>query len=274
MRRKTPKEKFNEWLGSPYMLLVYRLLATLLALSISRWMLYLFNNQFFHQLDMRQALALYFYGMRFDLPIVFGINLLNILFYCFPTRIIYNKGLQGFVGIVYVVANAVAILLNFLDIVCFHFFGKHLTVDFIKLLSQSDEVSFGMIRQVIFDYWYLLVIFILFVLVISVVAQNTRLREPDREETKPWYLRQAISLVVTCLLTIVAVRGGLQAKPITIETAMCYTDPQNAPILLNTPFCLLTTHQTELKERTGEYQSDFSPIHKNLNPTALLKATP
>ena len=272
MRRKTPKEKFNEWLGRPYMLLVYRLLATLLALSISRWMLYLFNIQFFHQLDMKEAFLLYLYGMRFDLPIVFVINLLNILFYCFPARIIYNKGLQGFVDIVYIVGNAAAILLNFLDVVCFHFFGKHLTVDFIKLLSQSDEVSFGMVRQVFFDYWYLLVIFVLFVLVISVVAKSTRLQESDREEKKPWYLRQAISLVVMALLTVVAVRGGLQAKPITIKTAMQYTDPQNAPILLNTPFCLLTTHQTELKERTGEYQSDFSPIHKNLKANRFIES--
>ena len=92
------------------MLLIYRMLATLLALSISRWMLYLFNIQFFHQLSFRQAAVLYFYGKRFDLPIVLAVNLLNIIFYCFPSRIIYNQGLQKFVDFVYVVANAVAVL--------------------------------------------------------------------------------------------------------------------------------------------------------------------
>ena len=74
MRRQTRKEKFQAWLSSPYMLLIYRMLATLLALSISRWMLYLFNIQFFHQLSFREATVLYFYGMRFDLPIVFAVN--------------------------------------------------------------------------------------------------------------------------------------------------------------------------------------------------------
>ena len=58
MRRHTRKEKFQEWLSSPYMLLIYRLLAILLAISISRWMLYLFNSQFFHQLNLRQATAM------------------------------------------------------------------------------------------------------------------------------------------------------------------------------------------------------------------------
>ena len=254
------------------MLLIYRLLASLVALSISRWMLFLFNIQFFHQLNLRQALALYFSGMRFDLPIVFGINLLNILFYCLPTRIIYKKGLQRIVDIVYLVANAIAIFLNFLDIICFHFFGKHLTIYLIKLLSQSDEVSFGVTRQVFFDYWYLLVIFILFIMVISVVARNTQLQAPEKEEKPHWQLRQTISLVVMLLFTIIAARGGLQADPINAKTAMRFTDPQNAPILLNTPFCLITTHETELKEREGEYQSNFSPIHTDLTANRFIES--
>ena len=271
MRRKTNKERIQEWLSTPYMLLTYRLLATLLALSISRWMLYLFNIQFFHQLSLKEVISLYFCGMRFDLPIVFGINILTILFYCFPTKIIYNKRLQDIVDIVYVSLNAFAIFLNFFDIVSFHFFGKHLTIDFVKVLGHSDEISFGTIRQVLFDYWYLLVIFLLFVLTIRVVAQQTRIQPPPKEEKPRWQMRQAISLVVMSILTLIACRGGLQAKPITSETAMQYTDPQNAPILLNTPFCLLTTHDTALKEWTGTYNSDYSPIHKNLTANRFIE---
>ena len=254
------------------MLLAYRLIATLLVLSISRWMLYLFNLQFFHQLDTGQALKLYLYGMRFDLPIVFGINILTILFYCFPSRIIYKGELQTFVDIIYIVTNAIAVLLNFLDIVCFHFFGKHLTINLIKVLLHSDEVSFGVVRQVFFDYWYLLVIFVLFVLITIVVAQHTKIQKPEKEEKPHWQLRQAISLVVMLLLTVVAARGGLQAKPISVETAMQYTDPQNAPILLNTPFCLLTTHETELVERTELYESNYTPIHYDLTPNRFIES--
>ena len=255
------------------MLLIYRMLATLLALSISRWMLYLFNIQFFHQLSFRQAAVLYFYGMRFDLPIVFAVNLLNIIFYCFPSRIIYNQGLQKFVDFVYVVANAVAVLLNFLDIVAFHFFGKHLTIDFIKLLSGSDEVSFGVVRQVFFDYWYLLVIFVLFVLIIRVVAKSTQLQEPEKgKEQEHWYLRQSISLVVMLVLTLFASRSIIHAKPISQETTKHFTDPQNAPILFNTPYCLLALQQAELREWNGEYQSDFSPIHTDLSANRFIKS--
>ena len=246
------------------MLLLYRLLAILLAISISRWMLYVFNAQFFHQLNLRQALGLYFNGMRFDLPVVVAINLPVIIYYCFPSLRIYNKGLQRAVDIYYVVLNSVAILLNFIDIITFSYFGKHLTVDFIKVLGNSDEVSFGIIRQVLFDYWYLLVIFVLFVLVINVVAQHTQLHYNEKEQKSKWYLRQSISLTVMLVMALIAWRGGWQAQRITMQTTMEYTDPQNAPILLNTPFCLLNTHETKLELREDPPEADYSPIHTEL----------
>lgn len=269
MRRKTRKEVFNEWLSRPYMLAIYRMLATLMALSISRWMLYLFNLQFFHQLSVGEAFALYFYGMRFDLPVVVLINLPVILYYCFPSRRIFNIIGQKIVDVLYIVLNAVAILLNFIDIVCFHFFAKHITIDFIKVLGNSDEVSLGIIRQVFFDYWYLLVIFILFLSIIIVVAQNTRLKPMGKEEPSRWPLRQAISLVAMLLFVFIAQRGGLQAETINIHTAMRYTDPQNAPILLNTPFCLVT-EKTSTVTMKSELPLDDSHVHYNLEANRFL----
>ncbi len=270
MRRHTKKEKIHEWLSTPVMLLVYRLVAILLALSISRWMLYLFNLQFFHQLTLRQAAALYFNGMRFDLPIVVMLNLPVILYYCFPSRIIYDKRLQRGIDILYVLLNGFAILLNFTDMVCFHFFGKHLTIDFIKLLSHSDEVSWGIVRQVFFDFWYLAIIFILFVLIIIVVARNSRLRENKGQSH--WHLQQGVSLATMLLLSFIAWRGGFQARPIGMETAMQYADTQNAPILLNTPFCLLNSHENPLEERHQFADNPFSPVHDHLEANRFMVA--
>lgn len=253
------------------MLLIYRLLAIVLALSISRWMLYLFNTQFFHRLTIGQAFGLYFYGMRFDIPVVIALNLIVIIYYCLPSTIIYRKGLQRFIDVFYVVINSLAIFLNFIDIVCFHFFAKHITVDFLKVLGHSDEMSFVIIRQVLFDYWYLLLLFILFVLSINVVARHTRLTYNEKEMDPRWHRKQTITLAVMLLLSFIGWRGGLQAKPITMQTAMRYTDPQNAPILLNTPFCLLNAHDNVLQERHNPNAADFSPIHYDLSANRFIE---
>lgn len=267
MRKKTNKEKFQEWLGKPYMRLLYRILAILLALSISRWMLYLFNSQYFHQLGQGQALALFLYGMRFDLSVAVVLNLPVILYYCFPSRLIFNRGGQRFIDFIYVTVNSIAIFLNFIDIVCFNFSGKHITIDYLNALGRSGELTFGFIRQVLFDYWYLLVIFILFVLIVSVVARHTKLKE--EQEVTRWPLRQLIRMAVALALAFIGWRGGLQAERITMQTALQYTDPQNAPILLNTPFCLLSADD-EPQPIKAPKETHFSAIHTDLKANRFL----
>lgn len=264
MRYQTRKRIREEWLHAPVVLLVYRLLAILAALSISRWLVYLFNLQFFHQLSLGESFGLYLKGMRFDLSVIMALNLPLILYYCFPSRRIINKVAQRVIDLVYIVTNGVAIFLNFMDIVCFHFFGKHLTASFFRQLGRSEELSWGIIGQVVFDYWYLIVIFALFILVINVIMRNTRLRQPVKEAERGWLPRQVVSLVAMLTLAFVVWRGGLQAEPIGMATARRYTDPQNAPILLNTPFCLAKGSDVQLQER---HQFDWQPnlvMHEGL----------
>lgn len=270
MRYQTRKKMRKEWFTSPVILLIYRLLAILLAISISRWLVYLFNLQFFHQLTLSESFGLYFKGMRFDLSVIMVLNLPLILYYCFPSRRIINKVPQRIIDVIYIVTNSTAIFLNFVDIVCFHFFGKHMTMDFLRQLGRSEELSLGIIGQVVFDYWYLIVIFVLFVLVINVVTQNTRLRLPIKEVESRWIPRQVVSLVVMVSLSLLAWRGGVQANPISMDTAQQYTDPQNAPILLNTPFCLAKTSDTQLVERHQFPHDTVTFIHKNLKANRFL----
>lgn len=264
MRYQTRKKIRKERLVSPVVLLIYRLLAIIAALSISRWLVYLFNLQFFHQLSLGESFRLYFLGMRFDLSVIMALNLPLILYYCFPSRKIINKVPQRVVDLIYIITNSVAIFLNFVDIVCFHFFGKHMTKDFFWQLGRSEELSWGIIGQVVFDYWYLVVLFVLFVLSLNVVTRFTRLRQPIKEAEPIWLSRQVASLVVMLLLTFVAWRGGLQAKPIDMDTAQRYTDPQNSPILLNTPFCLAKGSDTQLTERHQFPEDTTLFVYNNL----------
>ena len=272
MNYQTRKKQREEWLSSPPILLVYRLLASLLALSVSRWLLYLFNLQFFHQTSLGEALFLFFYGMRFDLAVTVVLNLPLILYYCFPSRKIFNKFPQQVFDFIYLTTNAIAILLNFIDIITFRFFGRHLSIEFLKLLRASDEISWGTVGQVLFDHWYLLVIYILSVLIINVVATHTRLREDENHIVKRWQLRQIVSLLLMLVLSLFAWRNELKARHIDMEMTLRYTTPQNVPILLNTPFCILSSHEkpVELHHEFAEISDDF--IHTDLTANRFLVA--
>lgn len=252
------------------MLLIYRLIAIILTLSISRWLLYIFNMQFFHHLNLNEALKLYFYGMHFDLVIAVAINLPLIIYYCLPAKFIANKFPQHIVDILFILINGIAIALNFADIIYFHYIGEHLTWNSAEFLRNSDEIAGGFLRQIFFDHWYLLVIFILFVLLISVVAQRTQIKKPREEDLTHWKHAQCISLPIALFLSILAIRGGIQKEPINKETALQYADPQNAPILLNTPFSLLYDYDLTLQEWHRYDDNPYSPIHYDLKPNRFV----
>ena len=270
MNYQTRKKMREEWLSSPPILLVYRLLASLLALSLSRSLLYLFNLQFFHQTSLSEALFLFFYGMRFDFAVTVVLNLPLILYYCFPSRKIFNRFPQRLFDFIYVITNAIAILLNFADIITFRFFGRHLSIDFLELLHVSDEISMGTVRQVLFDHWYLLVIYILFVLVINVVATHTRLREDKKHLIQRWELRQVVSLSIMVFFSLFAWRNELKTKHVDLDLALRYTSLQNVPIMLNTPFCILSSHEEPIEKHHQFDETNEEFIHNDLTANRFL----
>ena len=206
--------------------------------------------------------------MRFDLSVVVTLNLLVIIYYCFPSRRIFSRNGQRLIDLIYITLNSIAIFLNFIDIVYFNFLGKHFTLGYLRTLGGSGEFTWGIVYQVLFDYWYLLVIFILFVLIISVVAKHTQLQE-EQDATR-WQFWQAIRLAVALCLAFIAWRGGVQSHRITMQTALQYTDPQNAPILLNTPFCLLSGDNVRTPLKTPTNGGQYSPIHTNLEANRFM----
>lgn len=272
MNYQERKKQREEWLSSPPILLAYRILASLLALSLSRSLLYLFNMQYFHHTTISEALFLFFYGMRFDWAVTVVINLPQILYYCFPSKKIFSSFPQHLFDFVYVATNAIAILLNFIDIFTFRFFGRHLSVNFAKMLSASDEISWGTIGQVLFDYWFLLVIFILFILIINVVANNTKLKEDEKQVIKRWQLRQVISLIIMLDFSVLAWSNELKAGEINMDLTLRFTNPQNVPILLNTPFCILSSSesQTSSPQPIDETCSRF--IHHDLSANRYIES--
>ena len=254
----------TDFINLPVVKLAFRLLMVLVLFSISRWLIYLFNAEFFHHLTLGEASKLYVHGMRFDLVVIAYANLPMILYFCLPLKIIYNKLLQQIVNVFYVFVNSVIVLLNMVDVIYFRFLGKRMTSELFQFFGNSDENIGAILGQVVVDYWYMLVLVILFVMVLVVVAKRTMLHSEKAVPGSRWYLVQGISLLVFAILTPLAARGGWQHKPVNLTTALRYTDSQNVPIVLNTPFTIVkssTSHGLAERHDFAPEEMDFSPIH-------------
>lgn len=259
------KKKTLDWSKIPAIKLIFRILMALLLISVSRWLIYLFNTAFFHHLTLEQALRLYVVGMRFDLVVIAYANALMILFYCLPFKFICNRVLQRLLSIYYVIVNAAVILLNMVDVVYFRHFGQQMTAEVLKGGYRAIEGLGVIVDQLVVDYWYVLVLTALFVMVLVVVGERTRLDSsgPSQEEGHSWALVQWVSLLVFAVATPIAARGGIQQETVDKSTALRYADSQNMPIVLNTPFNLMRGSDVNAKEHhyEGLEDVDFSPIH-------------
>ena len=272
----TKKEKRGFW-SLPAVKLALRLLAALALFSLSRWLVYLLNTEFFHHLSLRQAFRLYFVGMRFDGVVLAYANIPVILYYCLPFKFIYNKVIHKLIDAWYVLANAVLILLNMVDAVFFRYVGSRMTSDVVKVFRHPGGPIKTIAAEVFTDYWYMLLLMVLFVLLLVVVVKRTRLEQNDRVITNRWYFTQWMSFLVYLVLTLVACRGGLQAKPVNRMTALQHADSQNIPILLNTPFSIVKENKDPLEDELHWFEPeemDFSPIHFGTQANRFLTDEP
>jgi len=266
------KDKKISFLKSPVALLIYRLVTALFLLSISRWMIYLFNINIFHKLSLAEAFDLYLAGLRFDLSVLAYINIPVILVYSLPLPFMGNKILQKFVSIVYVVFNSIAIILNLVDVVYFRYIGKRMTSELFQFFSNKNE-NFGLLGQFANDFWYMIVAAIVFTMVLIVVARETKIRKVESTgSSRNLLTTNILTFIIITTLTVIACRGGLQHKPINLATALKYTNTDNVPIVLNTPFSIArSTSAQTLKIMDLVENPSYSPIHYGTEANRFIK---
>jgi phosphoglycerol transferase MdoB-like AlkP superfamily enzyme len=257
----------------PAIKLIFKLFIVLLIFSVSRWLIYLFNEEFFHHLTLLQALKLYFAGMRFDLVVIAYANLPVIVYHCLPSKVIYNKVLQGIFNLYFIIANAIIVVFNMIDVIYFRFIGKRMTSEFFQFFGNSDENIWPIVGQVFVDYWYMLVLSALFVMVLIVVSKRSQLKPGQAASNSRWYLTQWLSLLIFVIVTPIACRGGLQTKPVNMSTALKYADSQSVPIVLNTPFTIVKSSTSPALKEVHHYdpeEMEFSPIVYDLTPNRFV----
>lgn len=259
------KKKKKIYLGDiPITLLIMRLLSVLIFFSISRWLIYLFNLEFFHHLDLASSFRLFITGMRFDLVTIAYTNIPVILYYCLPFKSIYERICQRIIDIYFVAANALIISFNMVDVIYFRFIGKRMTSEFFQFFGNSNENMGPIVAQIFTDYWFMLILVVLFILLLVVLTKRTQLRYPEKGLPSAWRPTQIVSLLLVSILTPIACRGGLQPKPVNMMTALKYADSQNVPIVLNTPFCIVRSATSSGVNEIHYFDEDelnFSPVH-------------
>ena len=185
-------------------------------------------------------------GLRFDTSAIIYTNLLYILLVLvpLPRRWTTTKGYQLALKILFVVVNALMLVLNLIDTVYSRYTGRRTTWTFFS--EFQNEGNLGSIFGIeLLNHWYLVLIGIAFILALIYLY-----RYPYRPgKDYPKYTPASFVVALLCFLAflplaVIGMRGGASTaiRPITISNANQYVNqPSEAAIVLNTPFSLIRT---------------------------------
>lgn len=235
------------WRKYPSMLLTYRLVSALILFSISRWTIYIFNTHLFHELNFISSLLLYLEGLKYDIVTLICINIPLILFYIVPfNKIRNNHVIQTLTDIIYIVSNSILVLSNFIDTCYVHNTGKRVSQDLDILIEYPQEALTTDISTTLLEFWYIPILFFLFILVLIVISQETRISRVTTPHNVSWMLKSVTSILIGITFSYFISREALRH----LDNDLNHS---KSPILVNTPLSLvrnnsgLPDHKTQVE---------------------------
>lgn len=213
----------------------------------------------------------------FDTSAIMYSNALVVLMIIIPYS---NKVKRPLVTWTFTIINAIAVVMNLADAVYFRYTSRRTTGSVFKEFQNEDNLG-SIFGVELLRHWYLVALGVLLIVGIFYASRwiMRRFAQVDfmQLSLKAKLMRCLGSLVVLLVFVpfcIAGMRGGFShaIRPITVSNANQYvTHPQDAALVLNTPFSLMRTYDIQNFE-DPKYLSDnemdalFSPTHK---PTTL-----
>ena len=202
-----------------------------------------------------------FGGMRFDLTAVLYLSSLYIIGILLPfpadwrEKAVYQKVLAW----LFLIPNALGLIVNAIDIVYIRFTDRRTTCTFFSEFA-NDHNLFRVFGQGLLDYWYVTLFGIALLAVLFFAMRKTF----SVEKRGIYYVRESAFFAVTIYLCVIGIRGGFgrYTRPITISNAMQYVNtPRETALVLNTPFSLMKSLENTRYVEPQYFSAEELPQH-------------
>jgi phosphoglycerol transferase MdoB-like AlkP superfamily enzyme len=259
--------------GNIYLILVYRLLLLYVAYSISRILFYFYNVSHFTHLEGHELFTILKAGLLFDTSAIVYTNMLYIVLFLLPFKFRHKKYYQGILMVLFFITNGIALIANFADIPYFEFVLQRTTMDFFDQFKNEENMGTLLLRF-LWDYWYLTVLWIVIMSLMLYLYRKVKVGPPKIKSPVLYFISGIFMFGLGSILVIGGARGGFKqfAQPITMNNAWSYVKkPEDAAIVLNTPFTLMHTLEKRGFDRVNYFSSEkesdrvFSPVHRVMN---------
>lgn len=211
-------------------------------------------------------------ALRFDTSAILYTNALYALLMLVPLHLKESRWWQRMCRWVFVVVNALAVIINLCDAVYFPYTGRRTTMTVMNEFSNEGNLL-TVFSNAVVSYWYLLLAggLVIWVLWRMYVMPQPLTFKGGVGQRVIYYVVHLLCLAAFVPLCVAGMRGGFTraVRPITISNANQYVNrPVEAAMVLNTPFSLIRTvgkdvfHNPEYFS-TQELNSIYSPVRNS-----------
>lgn len=213
------------------------------------------------------TLSLFLYGIRFDAVAIAYLLSPLIILELLPFSFRNSKIYRLFMSFFFYLGMSIGVVLNLIDVAYFGFSFKRTTTDFFSMIGVGGGDDFmKILPNYVIDFWYdYIILAILVTLFYQIHKRIIKQKNATIKFSIKSRLVQTIIFIVVLGVTVIAMRGGLQYKPIDIVNAGQYTKAQNTPVILNTPFTIIKTlFDKNLDQKTYFDENDLDKIYSPL----------
>ena len=255
--------QLNNKLFSPLLAVLWNLLLVYMVYQVARIEYWLENYSYLnYTFDVWRG------GLMFDTSAILYTNALYVVLMLFPLHYkettIYHKICKW----LFIIVNGLAFAINLADSVYFRYTMRRTTSTVFDEFSSEGNLG-SIIGTEFLSHWYLV---LLFALIMWLLWKFYATPSLNVKVLNKWKYNGAclLSLILFTPFCIAGMRGGFATavRPITISNAMQYTvRPTDAPLVLNTPFSLLRTIDTNVFvvpnyfDSAEEMEAVYTPIH-------------
>ena len=250
--------------------LILNLLLALILAALTRLIFFLENLSIFTDISLKRLSELMFYGIRFDIAAFIYMNAAYIFMITIPLKIKEQPAYQKTAKWLFVIMNAVFIILNLCDTVYFPFVHKRTTLNIFYEFKDTSNISSIFLKEIV-NHWYISLVGILMIFLLYKFYYKSN-EEKISGSSKLYYTKEIICFLLVLSGCYIATRSsiGKGRSVIQAEDVKLYAqDTKESSIILNTAFSMIrmtdknnlvypSYYQGELKEKLNEV---YSPIH-------------
>jgi len=260
-----------------YKVLAYRLLLVYIMYFVARVLFFYYNNDLLDIQSYSAFFAICYHGLAFDTTAILYINSLFIVLSVFPFWVNTKPVYQKFLFYWYMVTNLTFYSLNFVDLIYYRYNFARTTMAVVDILKNEKSLTF-MFFRFLFTYWLVFLLFICISILWIFLYKKIKVVEiQNKPKIIPYLLSSIIGVLIIATLSVGGIRGDFKksTRPINLVDANRFVKkPQQADLVLNTPFALLRTLGVKSFKKTNFNISEsfvnatFSPIKQyNNNPS-------